>query len=167
MADYGTNDGFRAYHTARGNPVTQFADEAALTAARLVASEWVDGKYRTMFGGWKVGQRAQVREWPRSAASDRDGYPIPASSVPVEMENATYEAAYKQLTKPGALNKDWTPPKYKRASVDGAVSVEYVTFNSASDTQTRFAVIDAILQPILTATGASSFAALSGPSARV
>jgi hypothetical protein len=167
MADYGTNAGFLVYHAARGNVVSQFNDDTKITAARLVASEWLDGKYRGLFPGTKIGGRAQVREWPRYSAYDVYGDVIPSEAVPNEIDSAVYEATYKQLTTPGSLNVDWTPPKYKRASVDGAVSVEYVTFANAADTQTRFAVIDAILSPILTGGGIGSTSALSGPSGRV
>lgn len=166
MASYGTKAAFLAYHLDRTNPTAGYSD-AAIAAALLIASEWLDGKYQSLFPGLKVGQRAQVREWPRQGALDRDGYAIASDIPPSEIDAATYEAAYKQLLSPGSLNRDWTPPKYKRASIDGAVSVEYVTFSNASDTQTRFAVIDAILRPILTGGGVSAMSGLSGATARV
>jgi hypothetical protein len=150
---------FRAYHTARGRDTSQWLDPAVI-AAGLVASEWLDGSYRASFPGTKVGYRAQVREWPRTGADDADGYAIASDSVPQEMYNAAYEATYRELTSPGSLLKDYTPGKYKRASVDGAVSVEYATFNAASDIQTQFAVIDQILAPILT--GEGNLSSLSG-----
>lgn len=163
MPEYGTVAAFRAYHTARGR-VTDEYDDDEVEAAKLVASEWLDGRYRSQFPGTKVGQRAQVREWPRVGGIDRDAYAIPSDTVPTEIENAVYEATLRQLLNPGSLSVDWTPPKYKRASVEGAVSVEYAMFASASDVQTRFAVIDDILAPILTGCGETS--SLSGATAR-
>lgn len=166
MNDYGTDAGFVAYHTARGR-AAEIADhdDDEIAAARLVASEFVDARYLASFPGLKVGMRAQVREWPRQGGSDRYGYAIPETSVPVEVENATYEAALRQLNSPGSLAVDWTPNKYKSVSVDGAVSATYNTFSSAADVQTQFAIIDQILAPILT--GASNIASYSGAINRI
>ncbi len=161
--EYGTNVGFTAYHTARGRTV-EIYDADDITAARLIASEWIDARYRSSFGGLKVGMRAQMREWPRTGAYDVNRYNIAFDVVPVEIENATYEAALRQLVAPGSLSVDWTPNAYKRASVDGAVSVEFATFMNASDIQTRFKIIDEILAPILT--GCGSVAPLTGGSFR-
>lgn len=160
---YGTNDGFRTYHTARGRDVSQWND-AAISAARLVGSEWIDANYGSSFPGWKVGMRLQVRQWPRYSAMDVDGWSIPSDSVPNELDNATYEAALRQLINPGSLAVDWTPQQYKRATVEGAVSVEYMMYANASDVQTRFQAIDEILAGILNANALRS--GLSGDSCR-
>lgn len=162
---YGDPTGFRAYHTAHGRDVSTYTDDAKINAALLVASEWGDGKYRASFGGTKVGQRGQIREWPRNGAVDRDYYAIPADSVPLEMINTTYEAALRELITPGSLSVDWTPNKYKRAMVDGAVSVEYANFQTAQDIQTQFIVIDRIIAPILS--GIENVSSLSGAVTRV
>jgi hypothetical protein len=165
MDQYGTLSGFRFYHTARDRD-TSIYDDTKVEAAKLVASEWLDGRYRSSFPGIKVGMRSQVREWPRNGGVDRDGYAIPAASVPTEVENAVYEATLRQLANPGSLNVDWTPPRYKSASVAGAVSVSYASFSSAADVQTRFSVIDDILAPILTGNGGDA-SPLSGSINRV
>lgn len=165
MVDYyGTAAGFRLYHAARGNVIDVDTDDAEILADLLVASEWLDGKYRSLFDGLKVGQRAQVREFPRSGGTDINGYPIAYDSIPTEIENATYEGAYLQQTTPGALSINWTPNKYKSVSIDGAVSATYSTFNSASEVQPQFIAIDRILAPILTGCGDTSM--LSGASVR-
>lgn len=165
MTDYGSVAGFKTYHTARGRAaiIAAFEDDE-IEAAKLVSSEWLDGNYRGSFPGIKIGYRAQVREWPRVGGVDRDGYVIASDSVPTEVENATYEATLRQLITPGSLSVDWTPSKYKRVSVDGAVSAEYNSFYSASDVQTKFKVIDDILAPILT--GCGNVSSLSGNSSR-
>jgi hypothetical protein len=168
MADfYGTAAGFRAYHTARGRElIVADDDDAEINAKLLIASEWIDGKFRASFGGSKVGQRAQVREWPRNGAMDRDWYSIAADSVPVEAINATYEAALRELVTSGSLSIDWTPGKYKRVSVDGAISVEYASFDSVADIQTQFAIIEQIIAPILNGRG-GNLSGLSGAITRV
>lgn len=162
---YGTTEGFKTYHTGRGRAVAiaDYEDED-IEAARLVGSEFVDGRYRLSFPGTKVGMRAQVREWPRVGGVDRDGYAITADVVPTEIENATYEAALRQLQAAGSLIRDYTPNRYSRVQVDGAVSATYNTFNSAADAQPQYVAIDQILSPILT--GSASVSSLSGPSAR-
>lgn len=167
MADYGTVDGFNTYHEARGRSVAAFTDDDEIEAAKLVASEWIDARYRSLFPGTKVGMRAQVREWPRVGGMDRDAYAIASDVPPVEVINAAYEATYRQLVSPGSLSVDWTPPKYKSAAVTGAVSVTYAEFAEWSDVQTRFAIIDEILAPILTGAYGAEVSSLSGPTLRV
>lgn len=163
MADYGTVASFRAYHTARGRDTTSYSD-GDIDAAKLIASEWIDNRHRSGFSGTKVGLRDQVREWPRLGAYDIYEYSISSATIPTEIENATYEATLKQLVSPGALSVDFTPSKYKRASVDGAVNVEYFGFVGANEVQTHFQIVDEILAPILTGYGAGS--ALSGAAYR-
>jgi len=163
MGFYGTFAGFGAYHAARGRDVSSYL-QAAVEAKLLVASEWLDARYRSSFPGYKVGLRAQVREWPRYSAVDIDGNSIDSSSVPVEVENATYEAALRELVAPGSLSPDWTPAKYKQAAVAGAVSVTYNLFDGAYDAQTRFVIIDDILSGILSNCGGASM--LSGSAIR-
>lgn len=162
MDQYGSVASFKTYHNARGRDVTAYGDPAIL-GALLVASESLDARYQSKFPGFKIGQRAQVREWPRTGGIDIYGYSIAADTIPTEVENATYEMALRQLQSPGSLSIDWTPNKYRRASVDGAVAVEYASISSASEAQTQFNVVDEILGPILTARDISP---LSGGSSR-
>ena len=159
--NYGSAVGFTAYHTARGR-AAQIADydDDEITPALIVASEWLDARYRSSFPGTKVGMREQVREWPRVGGTDADGYAIASSVVPVEVENATYEAALRVLVKPGALSVDYTPPKYDSVSIDGAIAVKYARFNGAMDVQLNIPVVGQILSPLLTGSGVGS--SLSG-----
>lgn len=162
---YGTAAGFRVYHVARGNDVpAEAVDDDVVLEWLLVASEWLDGRYQASFPGLKVGMRAQLREWPRNSAFDIYCYAISSATVPREVENATYEAALRQGVEAGSLSVDYTPGKYKRAAVDGAVSVEYAAFNSAWDTQKQISIVDTILYPILTGNG--NVSALSGSTVR-
>lgn len=164
MADfYGTATGYKAYHLARGRIAIEDDDE--IEVALLIASEWIDGCYLSSFNGYKVGQRDQIREWPRTGAYDIYGYPVSYESVPREVENATYEAAQRQLQSPGSLLKDYTPNQYKRVAVDGAISVDYAAFASSSDIQTQFAIIDQILAPLIMTDG--NVSNLSGRAVRV
>lgn len=169
MADfYGTVSGYQAYHTARGREAAiSDQDDDEILASLLVASEWLDGRYFVNFAGTPTGQRAQVRQWPRDEAYDNKGYYLPNTQVPREVENATYEAAFRQLTNAAGLSVDYTPSKYKSASVAGAVSVEFAAFTSAYETQMQIPVIDAILAPLLSAPGSGVFSSYSGAAVRV
>lgn len=165
MDRYGTVSGFAAYHAARGRNPDIFDDDD-VNAALLVASEWLDGMYRAEYAGEKVGEREQVREWPRRVAYDVNDDLIPSDAVPVEVDNATYEAAFIEATSPGSLLKNWTPGKYDRVSVDGAISVTYAKFSDGSEAQTQFLTVARAIAPVLTSTGAD-FAPLSGPASRI
>lgn len=162
---YGTAAGYEAYHLERDNDIPADSAEDEINAALLVASEWIDAIYGLQFPGLKVGMRSQVREWPRTGAYDRYGYVVASDAVPREIEQATYEAAWRQLVSPGSLTLDYTPGKYKRASVDGAVSVEFANFSSAADFQKQFPIIDRIISPLLV--GAGGYSPLTGDAVRV
>lgn len=108
MSAYGTDAGFTAYATARGEASVGAASEADRDAARLRASEFIDGKFGHRFPGWRADGRDQVREWPRSFAADREGWPIDVDEIPDEIERATYEAAVRELATPGSLTPDVT-----------------------------------------------------------
>lgn len=165
MADnYGDADGYVAYHSARNNDTALAFDEIDIAGALIVATEWLDGKYRSSYPGRKVGYRAQVREWPRDGAYDVNRNYIDPNAVPVEIINATYEAAAQHMMNPGALSLNWTPSKYKRVSIDGALSVDYAQYGGTSEIQTQFAVIEFIMAGILNAQSEAS--PLSGASFR-
>lgn len=166
MADvYGDVAGFKAYWTARGQALLVASDDDDINASLLIASDWIDQSFVGQFGGLKIGQRDQIREWPRMGAIDISGYSV-GNSIPREVLNATYEAAARQITTPGVFFKDYTPSKYKSVSISGAIAVEYAV-GSAYDFQTQLPQIAAILAPILTGGGNGSFSALSGRATRV
>lgn len=153
--NYGTVEGYKTYCFERNSLYTHEPDDKIL-AALLVASEWIDSTYRSLFSGFKIGQREQVREWPRNGAIDIYGYGVSPESIPAEVQNATYEAAIRQMATPGSLSADYTPSKYISAQIDGAVNVTYRKFDSAMDTQTRLTIVDQILAPLLTGQSAGS-----------
>lgn len=170
MADfYGTAAGYEAYLLARNYPPTD-ATDAEIEAALLVASEWLDARYGPMLAAGctnKTGGRAQVREWPRAGFVDVYGYAIGQTEIPREVEHATYEATLRQLANPGSLSVDYTPSKYKRAAVDGAVSVEYAGYSSAYDLQTSIPIIDGIMYPLISSQTGANLSGLSGKAVRV
>lgn len=164
MSTYGNTVDARAFWMARGMPVGTWTD-GAIDVARLVASEYIDAKYGRSFSGMKIGERAQIREWPRCGAYDRDGWTFAVDEYPRELLDAVYLATWYQMTTPGSLVRTFTPRDKKRASVDGAVSVEYVIANQAYEIQTQYPLIESAIAPILTAVGGNS-SMLSGTSSR-
>ena len=145
---YGTSAGYHTYHEERG-ALTGPHGDTAVESALLVASEWIDSRYRSLFGGTKVGLRSQMREWPRDGALDYYGYAVP------EIEQATYEAALIHLTGSTPLSQNFTPAKYRTVSVDGAISLEYAQFSNSEETQTQFKRIEEILSLLVGAKGSA------------
>lgn len=155
MADfYGTAAGYKEYWAARGNDQSAVLN-ADVDVALLIASEFLDGAFAGYWPGLKVGGREQVRDWPRSSVQDRNGNAVPSDSVPREVENAAYEAALRQLTTPGIFFKDYTPGKYTRVSISGALAVDYAV-GDAWSFQTQLPVLAAVLGPLIAARGAVS-----------
>ena len=160
MAHYGTVVDFRSYHTARGVSTAAY-DDAAVLIQLLVASEWLDAKYRSRYSGIKYGDRTQLREWPRSDAYDVNGWSISYEIIPEEVEHSTYEVTLKVLQTPDILNKDFTPSKYSQVSVTGAVHVQYLSNRDIADVQTRFASVEQTISPVLSR-GNGATSAVSG-----
>lgn len=151
---YGNAEEYRKYHTERGRELPETLTDEQISAALLVASEWLDARYS--FSGFKTGGREQQRQWPRTNAYT-NSYPVyffKDNQVPSEIEKATYEVALRQLNSPDTLTTDYTPSKYKSVSVSGAVSVEYAIFSGSSDTQTQIQIVDDILHDIVTSENA-------------
>lgn len=140
-------DEYKAYCLARG--LSEINSDTTIIAKGIIASEWLDARYRTQFPGRKTGGRDQEREWPRVGASDNEGYAIDSTVVPNEVKNASFEVLRRELASPGILSKDYTPNQYQSASVSGAVSVVYTSFNTAAETQIQIQIVNDILSSIL------------------
>lgn len=165
---YGTPEGFQEYHEERGNEIPATVDEADILAKLLVASEWIDNTFGGLFAGQKTGGYLQERQWPRIAAytNTSPSYVFGENEIPKEVEFATYEAALRELVSPGSLLVDWTPGKYKRVSIDGAVSVEYAQFSSAWEVQKVFPIIEQLLSVLFTAQTDGNYSIYSSASVR-
>jgi hypothetical protein len=162
---YGTVAGYKAYVLARTGVVVA-TDDALISPALLVASEYIDANYRAMFPGWKVLYRAQVREWPRQGAYDDKYQAIGIAEIPVEVEYATYEAALREIASPGSLRTDVTMgTAISSVSIEGALSVTYAGVSGVDDLQVTIPAIDAVIAPVLTG-DAASYSKLSGKSVR-
>lgn len=170
MDNYGTIEGALTYHQARSNTAwidAQFDDTDRL-AALLRASDYIDRKYRSFFSArtFKTGGRAQLREWPRAGFVDGSGYGIGNNEIPIEIVNATYEGALRELQNPGSLSVDVAAQagQYRQVAIEGAISVTFAGGTTADDYQLHIPAIAEILAPLFL-TGAVS-SSLSGKSVR-
>lgn len=164
---YGSVADFKAYHTSRGKTLPSWSDEV-IEAALLVASEWLDNIYKDVFSGYPIGGFDQEREWPRESALSNT-YPqkvFSITEIPVRVEHATYEAAFREAASTGALNVDFTPNKYTSASVDGAVSVKYAQNLTINTAQVQIRIIDQLIYPLIDPLKAGAKSGLSGDSRR-
>lgn len=169
MSDiYGTVAGADTYHEARGNIIWISYDPEQQQAALLRASEYIDASYGVLFAGLKVGGRSQSRQWPRSGAFDTDGNTIPATEIPIEAEQATYEAALREAAAPGSLSVDFVGADViKQAAVEGAVSVTFGGDGTLEASQVSMPIVDAIIAPLLAGSGAGFATSLAGSRVRV
>lgn len=121
------------------------ASVADKTAALIKATRYVDGRYRSRFGGVKV-KHEQGLEWPRYEAFDRDGYYL--SGLPKEAKRATCEAALIALTEDLA-------PALERG---GRVASEKLgpletSYEAGAPAETVYSSIDRVIAPVLCPSG--------------
>lgn len=162
---YGSVALFKTYHQARGRVIPVGWSDVNIESALLVSSEWLDGQYESIWIGYKTNGYTQEQSWPRTNAQVQ-AYPYylySTTTIPDKVVNATYEVAFKYLTDPTVLNKDFVPQKYKSVSVSGAISVEYNSLlMSTSDIQTSFYVVQDMISGLIDNNAAGSYSPISG-----
>jgi len=142
---YGDNAGFTAYAEAAGYVIPDGATDAQISAARQRGSLVID-RFEPRFSGMRTEGFAQVNAWPRTGASTYYGEAIPSDLVPVAVVNASYEAAFLELTNPGILSPVVTGSSTVKREKVGSLEVEYATSSS-----TDIAEIVALATPVVTA----------------
>lgn len=162
-ATYATNHGLSF-------PTT---DEAACEAALRRATSAIDNRYRPRFVGYRTKRHVQRLEWPRTGAyyytpqagdmpfGMLGGYgygygygyglyeydQITANQIPVEITDATCEAAIRELATPGILTPDLKRGNAIKSLKAGSVSLEY---EGNAPRTTVFIRIDQALSALLT-----------------
>ncbi|RKD68977.1 DnaT-like ssDNA-binding protein [Rhizobium sp. WW_1] len=124
MAGYGDNQGFRDYAAAAGYVIPDETSDADIAAARQRGSIVID-RYEMRFSGSRSGGYMQDRAWPRSGACTYYGEPIPGDVIPAPIVNASYEAAFLELTNPGSLLPVITLSEDVKRERIGHLEVEY------------------------------------------
>ncbi|SDU02215.1 DnaT-like ssDNA-binding protein [Pseudomonas moraviensis] len=159
---YGTVAAADAYHAARANAAWT-GDDVAKQAALIRASVYIDGRYRkllasgvwqSLFPGVKTEGRGQAREWPRTGAEDYEGHAIPPDQVPVEVEQATYEAALRELVEPGSLSPDFVAASTVKRQKVGPIEEEFSVAagaDGAASVRPVISIIDEMIAPVLVA----------------
>jgi hypothetical protein len=112
-----------AYAQANGLLWDPSTDDAANAAVRA-ATRYVDGAYRVRWPGWRLNQRQQALEWPRSNAVTDNGYEIDANEVPRELRAAVCELAVREAAGPGSLSPDTSSATVVSVKAD-TVSVDF------------------------------------------
>lgn len=157
---YGTVAAADAYHAARANAAWT-GDDVAKQAALIRASVYIDGRYRkllasgvwqSLFPGVKTEGRGQAREWPRTGAEDYEGHAIPSDQVPIEVEQATYEAALRELVEPGSLSPDFVAASTVKRQKVGPIEEEFSVAagaDGAASVRPVISIIDEMIAPVL------------------
>lgn len=153
-AGYGTNGAADTYHSERGNAAWAAFTADQKTQARLRGSVWLDATYGGRFPGYKTGRREQEREWPRTGfeeetVMDRNCDLIPADEVPVEILNASYEAALREAASPGSLSPDFTAANAIKREKIGPMETEYFNAGGVEQALPIVTLIDGILAPLI------------------
>ena len=144
MAGYGTDADFTTYAEAAGYVFPEGTTNEQKAAARQRGSLVID-RYEPRFSGRRAGGFAQERAWPRTGATTYYGEAIPANTVPVAIVNASYEAAFLELTNPGSLSPVVTGSSTVKREKVGQLEVEY-----AASSSTSVADIVAMATPVVT-----------------
>ncbi|MGO8086477.1 DnaT-like ssDNA-binding protein [Rhizobium leguminosarum] len=131
MAGYGSNGAFTVYAGAAGYVFPDGTSADQISAARQRGSLVID-RYEVRFSGKRTGGYAQERAWPRTGATTYYGEATRSDLVPVAIENASYEAAFLELTNPGSLSPVVTGSSTVKREKVGQLEVEYATSSSMS-----------------------------------
>lgn len=147
-----------AYAAARGLTFTASPDAEAQAALRR-ATAWIDATYRARFPGTKLNGRDQALEWPREDGEDVNGDAIAEDEVPVEIINATCEAAVRELASPGSLSPDYVASERVKRERVGSLEVEYSDKDQGyRDALPVVTIIDGILGSLFKSGRGSLFA---------
>jgi len=165
---YGNAVEFEEYLASRGFELPADWDEEKINAALLVASEWLDNQYESIWIGNKLDYN-QERSWPRQLAvvQTYPYYVYQTNEIPVEVIKATYEAAKRELISQGSLQVDFQPSQYNSMSIYNAVTVEYNSNASAGDIQTQIPIIQSLMSKLLDSNKGANSNGLSGVAVRV
>lgn len=131
MAGYGTTAEFSTYAAAAGYVFPDGTTDAQKAAAMQRGSLVID-RYERFFSGTRTGGYAQERAWGRTGATTYYGEAIPDGDIPVAIINASYEAAFLELTNPGSLSPVVTGSSTVKREKVGQLEVEYAASSSTS-----------------------------------
>lgn len=138
-----------AYHSARGNTAwteTSTSPDQGKAAALIRATAYIDAAYRGRFQGYRNNGRTQALEWPRMGVIDTQYFSVSSTAIPIEVVNATCEAAIREIASAGSLTADLERGGEVRSLSAGSVSIEYGAGASAS---TVYPIIEGLLAGLI------------------
>lgn len=146
---YVTLDEAITYCADRG--LTFSSSPSSLGEAALIrASKAIDLRYAGAFPGDRKTGRTQGLQWPRSGAYDVGGWLIPDDEVPIEIVQATIEAAVREFAVPNSMMPDLERGGQIQSIRAGSVGV---TYSATASAKTTYTLIDSLLINILTGVG--------------
>lgn len=110
------------YHSDRGN-ATWTGQDADKEAAIRRASAFLDASFH--WKGYKINGRDQAMPWPRSGVVDKEGYPVAANVVPVEIQRASAEIALKELVSQGSMTPEFVASERIKSEKVGSLATTY------------------------------------------
>lgn len=127
------------------------ASPSALGEAALIrASIAIDARYSSAYPGYRKNGRQQGLQWPRAAAYDIAGWLVRDDQVPIEIVQATIEAAVREFADPNSMMPDLERGGQIQSIRAGSVGI---TYSATASARTTFTLIDGILSNILSGIG--------------
>lgn len=138
------------YHAAHGQPTAwENATDVEKEQALRLATQYLDSHYRRRWQGYRASQ-TQALMWPRSNVYRDYGYVISSTTIPVELEHATAEAAMRSISETDGLMPDIDEPGSISREQVTVGEISYTTEYAGSRSQTkRFRIIDDLLAELL------------------
>lgn len=149
---YASIDTADAYLSNYGYVTWDAATDDMKSAALRRGTQYVDLTYGARWRGTRKNGRGQALDWPRFGATDCDGVPVPDDAVPLEIVNATIEAARRENANPNSLFPDSVPTKVQKRVQIGALEVEYFdprVATGSTGTTPQIPVIDELVANLL------------------
>lgn len=148
MAGYGDDTAFAAWLAGNGYTLPEGTPTPAILRQR--GSNYIDGLYGSRFSGVPTGGYAQERDWPRTGAKAYKAV-VPDDVIPVQVENASYEAAWHEANNPGALAVATSASAaVKREKID-VIETEYFagSGDAVADATVVLSSVEGLLAPFL------------------
>lgn len=139
-----------AYATDRGDTTWAALSTENKEIALIKATDYIDKNY-TWLGTKNT--REQALQWPRTDVVDANGFDIPSDEVPIEVKNATIEAALIS----GAGNDLYEATQIVKKEKVDVLEVEYLENGYIGSFQSKYPLIDDILKSLTTTTGNSGY----------
>lgn len=120
---------FEAYATARGYVTSSYDGDDDIDPAIRRASAYLNA---FTWKGYKLNGRDQTMSWPRTGVLDGEDLTVPSDEVPREVEQASAEAAWYELSV-GPLSPSLVlTDRVKREKI-GSIETEYMDSGTSVD----------------------------------